>query len=282
MSCHCSRNRGLGFTLIELLVVIAIVALLISILVPSLQKARELARRVPCMSNQRMMGTGFQLYASDNTEVIVPLKALKTQGSGSYDHLSWWWADLIVGYFDTDARPSKTKGDWGGGLASPPWSGDDVGAVAFQPADGNYSRKFQTDGIIYSRKFDCPSQKNNNFAEFMMNSSGGVWGCDFTGQGFIQQANPGSGWFTPTVNRPVNLSAFKRLTDYRVVIEPNTLGSYGQCNFTFMNNLNYVLDVMGKAPHAKSVNGLPLDGHVVSYSTGELANYKSGYPFAVP
>jgi prepilin-type N-terminal cleavage/methylation domain-containing protein len=58
--------RPRGFTLIELLVVVAIIALLVSILVPSLGKAKELARRVKCGTNLKIIGTGWQVYWSQN------------------------------------------------------------------------------------------------------------------------------------------------------------------------------------------------------------------------
>ena len=57
------RERN-GFTLIELLVVVAIIALLVSILVPALQKAREQAQRVVCLSNEGQMGLAVCLYTS--------------------------------------------------------------------------------------------------------------------------------------------------------------------------------------------------------------------------
>lgn len=55
-----------GFTLIELLVVIAIIAMLLAVIMPSLQAAKEIAATAVCLTNQKQLGTAYFLYAEDN------------------------------------------------------------------------------------------------------------------------------------------------------------------------------------------------------------------------
>src|SRR5690606_13973819 len=66
------RTQRPGFTLVELLVVIAIIGILIAMLLPAIQAARESARRANCSSNLKQFATAMLLYADRNSEQLPP------------------------------------------------------------------------------------------------------------------------------------------------------------------------------------------------------------------
>jgi prepilin-type N-terminal cleavage/methylation domain-containing protein/prepilin-type processing-associated H-X9-DG protein len=90
-----------GFTLVELLVVIAIIALLLSILLPALQRARAQTRQVLCMNLMRQFGLVMECYTQANDGKYV---AGRWSNNGNYNSTNGWYTRLTP-YFDKTKQP---------------------------------------------------------------------------------------------------------------------------------------------------------------------------------
>jgi prepilin-type N-terminal cleavage/methylation domain-containing protein/prepilin-type processing-associated H-X9-DG protein len=89
-----------GFTLIELLVVIAIIAILAALLLPALSQAKERARRIECIGNEKQLNLTWELYAGDNNDHLVPNGQTPTRGG---DPNLKMWVQGSYAYPDTNS-----------------------------------------------------------------------------------------------------------------------------------------------------------------------------------
>ncbi len=105
-------GRRRAFTLIDILVSLAVIALLVGLMLPSIAKVRESARKVICSSNMRQIGLGMNLYAEDNKDMLPSSVFLDDDGGRT----AYPWLPHLMDTARTDAQqfPDRIWGQWDG------------------------------------------------------------------------------------------------------------------------------------------------------------------------
>jgi prepilin-type N-terminal cleavage/methylation domain-containing protein/prepilin-type processing-associated H-X9-DG protein len=104
-------SRKHGFTLIELLVVISIIALLMAIMMPALNRAREQAKKIVCMSNNRTVGLGVVMYTQDSKDWSLPMINDTNQ--------IWFQNNLFSTIIGLKGRPNSVADQYNNALTLP-------------------------------------------------------------------------------------------------------------------------------------------------------------------
>ncbi len=106
-----SISKTANFTLIELLVVIAIIAILAAMLLPALNRARDVAKSISCVNNEKQLGLSLMNYVNDNNGTFIPVISTAAEGYHPY------WNERLKehGYvsnlkiFDCPAMPEESE-----------------------------------------------------------------------------------------------------------------------------------------------------------------------------
>jgi prepilin-type N-terminal cleavage/methylation domain-containing protein len=177
------RSLRTGFTLVELLVVIAIIGILVALLLPAVQAAREAARRSQCSNNLKQIALATHNY-HDVYKSLPPLGFHSNPGIGAGTNRAYSWALWILPYNEQQPRYDQMKlqsRPWGGGLPDP-WS---MANNAWENA--NWKGDIET--------HMCPSDSvptNRNESPSLLTYKGCV-GDDYHQNHFRPQGTTGSG-----------------------------------------------------------------------------------------
>ncbi len=149
-----------GFTLIELLVVIAIIAILASLLLPALTRAKEKAKAIQCVSNLRQMTLASKMYAADNGSKFCWTFTLE----GNQMNRSNWYV-YVMPYQQSrkvllcPVRPRKVK-IYGGGIF--PVTSDGEVEYATDGTYGNYAANFRLGGCWWPGTWQVKGVREEN------------------------------------------------------------------------------------------------------------------------
>ncbi|MHC5109616.1 MAG: prepilin-type N-terminal cleavage/methylation domain-containing protein [Planctomycetota bacterium] len=207
-----------GFTLIELLVVIAIIALLVSILMPSLAGARRMAKSSVCLANLKRVGTGLTLYMNNHRDRFPPFRLKKASARAD--------AEDYVNKF----RRKKPRWQWFvdsmevGPIIDPtPFHAEIVSSGGY--GDGSVGINGESGREMTSEYFLCPSLDH----EFERDVRNGAYGFNYQYLGNARQDTNSNQWD----NFPVTTSEIRAAGSTVLIADSRGAGmKHGKHSYT--------------------------------------------------
>ena len=254
------RRQIRAFTLVELLVVVAIIAVLVALLLPSLNRARESAKATACASNLHQIALGFQMYRNDWNNFMGPLNSANSyNANGTAKSYGMW--DCI--------GPYVGRKEWGG-ISGIPGTPKEFGSFwSTRPQPENFRKSV----------FACPQELNTI-----------AWDKGYAESVYLQPVGYFSG------NNPRPWSVPRKTPRY----SPSTKVHVSESDDWHLGETASVIPANYTNPHAdhawdiyrhlEGCNVLFLDGHVSFYKatsifkdlTRDPLNSKSIKNFCLP
>jgi prepilin-type N-terminal cleavage/methylation domain-containing protein/prepilin-type processing-associated H-X9-DG protein len=275
------RRLARAFTLIELLVVIAIIAILAALLLPALTAAKERARRIACVSNDRQWGLGEQVYAPDNGDGIPTDGYSAGAGQGVQGGPMWCGPATQLG------------GTTGSGTVNDPhaWF------TLLPPLMAEHTLGYYVSTMTSGRGFTA--NKATQYMPFPGNGIGKIWECpsaqmsDATIGSVLATADNspngipgGTGFFSLAMNIDLKRGQDGNYLNYPQMPKLANLTKPSATVFMFDQVFDPVTEVVNSSPQYNSVN--PADrwrsfasrhdgGGPIIFMDGHAAYYKTAY-----